>query len=365
MRNLLILAASLSALAAPAMAETNLTYGSTLPAPHVVHRAGLAPFFQRVEDSTGGELKFELIPGGAMGSVKETIQMLSDNVTDAGLLLDIYARQELPITSMFSDMITLPDDFIVFAAAANEMQLVACTECQEERAETGVAALAYYGPDPYRLMCRDDTVSYADLANKKTRATGRLGVLVQNFGATTVTIPSSEVYESLQRGQADCTVASTAWLDSYSLSDVVETVIDLPMGSYFNAGLLLMNADVWNGLPDAQKQAVKDNLAELIVDTLFAYRDEGNAAMEKAKAAGVKIVEPDQAFVDAITAFRRGEIEFTIEAADKAGVPGAPERIETYMALVEKWRGIMADVGDDREAFIDALNREVFSKAPL
>ncbi|MEO4042985.1 C4-dicarboxylate TRAP transporter substrate-binding protein [Hoeflea sp. CAU 1731] len=365
MKNILMALAALAAMAAPAVAETNLTYGSTLPAPHVVHRAGLAPFFERIEAGTDGELVFELIPGGAMGSVKETIQMLSDNVTDAGLLLDIYARQELPITSMFSDMITLPDDFIVFAAAANEMQLVACAECQEERAETGVTALAYYGPDPYRLMCRGATDSYAALSNKKTRATGRLGVLMQEFGATTVTIPSSEVYESLQRGQADCTVASTAWLDSYSLSDVVETVIDLPMGSYFNAGLLLMNAKVWNGLPDGLKMAIKDNLAELVVDTLFAYRDEGEAAMEKAREAGVKIVAPDPAFVEAIAAFRKGEIEFTIEAAEKAGVPGAPDRIKTYMALVEKWRGIMEEVGDDRQAFVDALNREVFSKAPL
>lgn len=356
---------SMLGLATAAHAETTLTYGSTLPAPHVVHQEGLAPFFQRVSDATDGELKFDLVPGGALGGVKEVVQMLRDNVADAGLLLDIYARQELPVTSMFSDMIALPDDFIAFAAAANEMQLIACTECQEDRARAGIVALAYYGPDPYRLMCSDDTKTYADLANKKTRASGRLGVLVSEFGATTVTIPSSEVYESLQRGQADCTVASTAWLDSYSLRDVVKTVIDLPMGSYFNAGLMIMGKDVWAGLPDSQKSAIKDNLGELVVDTLLAYRDQGNSAMESAKAAGVEVVEPDQEFVDAIAAFRKGEIENTIAAAEKAGVTGAPERIEAYLKLVEKWRGITAEVANDRQAFIDALNREIFSKMPL
>ncbi|WP_157982011.1 C4-dicarboxylate TRAP transporter substrate-binding protein [Oceanicella sp. SM1341] len=356
-----LLAAGLSA--PGALADTTLTYGSSLPAPHIVHTAGLEPFFARVEAATGGDTGWELSPGGAMGGVKEAFSMVADNVTDAGLLLDIYARQELPVTSMFSDMITLPDDFIVFAAAANEMQLVACEECIAERSARDVVSLAYYGPDPYLIMCRDDTRSLADLQNKKTRASGRLGVLMQDFGATTVTIPSSEVYESLQRGQADCTVASTAWLESYALKDVVKTVIDLPTGSYFNAGLMLMNKPVFDGLSEAGQQAIRANLAELVVDVLFAYRDEGRAALDSAVAAGVTLVEPDEEMLERIGAFRAGEIENTIAAADAAGVPGARQRIETYMALVEKWRGLLAGIGDDKQAFVDALNREVFDKA--
>ncbi len=128
----LLAAASAAGFSGESQAQTNLTYGSSLPAPHVVHREGLEPFFSRVTEATDGSLTWELMPGGAMGGVKEAVQMLSDNVTDSGLLLDIYARQELPITSMFSDMIALPDDFIAYAAAANELQPVFCQQCNDE-----------------------------------------------------------------------------------------------------------------------------------------------------------------------------------------------------------------------------------------
>ena len=357
-----LLAAALCAATTTAQADTTLTYGSALPAPHVVHEKGLAPFFDRVAAATNGELQMELIPGGAMGGLKEVVQMLQDNVTDMGLLLDIYQRQELPITSMFSDMITLPDDFIVFAAAANEMQLVACTECQAERKEAGLLSLAYYGPDPYRLMCSDGTKTFEDMANKKTQASGRLGVLMKELGATPVTLTSSETYESLQRGQADCAVASTAWLDSYSLKDVVKTVIDLQLGSYFNAGLLVMNRGVWDDLPEDQQQAIQSNLAELVVDSLLAYQAQGDAALDAAREAGVEIVEPDEKLKSILADFRKGEIENTIATAEANGDDAVRARVETYLALVEKWRGIVAEVGSDRAAFIEAMDREVFSK---
>lgn len=358
-----LVSASAMVLASMAGAETTLTYGSTLPAPHLAHREGLEPFFERVSEATNGELKFDLLPGSALGSVKEAVQMLEDNVADAGLLLDVFTRQELPITSMYDDLIVVADDFIVFAAASNEYQLVVCEDCQAERTAKNIVSMAYYAPDPYRLMCRDDTSTFEQLQNKKTRATGRNGMLLQALGATTVTITSAEVYESIQRGQADCTVASAAWLESYNLKDVVKTVVDLPMGTYFNAGIWVMNLETWQGLPEDQQKTMQDNMAELVVDMLFTYRDESESALAAAKAAGVTVVEPDQALRDGLAEFRKGEIEHAIEAAANAGVDNAEERIDTFLALVEKWRGIMDEVGDDRAAFIAALNREVYSKA--
>lgn len=351
--------------ATAARAGTDLTYGSFLPAPHLVHREGLEPFFERVKKDSGGEIDWTLVPGGAMGGTKEAVQVVRDRVVDGGLLLDIYQRRELPVSSMFADLIVLPDDFMIYAAAANEMQLIRCAACIAEKAGQNMVALAYYAPDPYKLMCRDETGSLADLRNKKTRATGRLGVLMQHFGATPVTITSSEVYEALERGQADCTVASNAWLKSYNLKDVVTSIIDLPMGSYFNAALLVMNKDRLAGLSDAEKQAIVKNLPKLVVDALFAYRAESRQALDAAEQAGVAVHEPDAAMRQALEAFRQGELDNAVAAADAAGIEGARQRIDTYLGLVEKWRGIFEKAGGDRAAIEAALRDEVFSKLEL
>src|SRR5690606_15806168 len=120
----------------------------------------------------------------------------------------------------------------------------------------------------------------------------------QHYGATPVTITSSEVYEALERGIADCTIASAAWLTSYNLKDVVESVIDLPTGSYFNAGLFNMNKRRLESLTDAEKQAILRNLPKLVVDALFAYDAEGEESLRQAVEAGVQVHQPDPAMVE-------------------------------------------------------------------
>jgi TRAP-type transport system periplasmic protein len=51
-----------------------------------------------------------------------------------------------------------------------------------------------------------------------------------------------------------------------------------------------------------------------------------------------------------------------IEVAKAAGVKNAEAILDAYLASYEKWKGIMAQIGDDRERYIEALKREIYDK---
>ncbi|MCA8929233.1 MAG: C4-dicarboxylate TRAP transporter substrate-binding protein [Alphaproteobacteria bacterium] len=347
-----------------ATAVTKLTYGSYLPATHVIHEKGLLPFFKRVEQDTNGSLTWELFSGGAMGGPKEALQTIEDDVVDSAIIVDVYIKRDVPVSVTIADVGLLVDDPLVFAAATNEAYLIDCPQCAAETKKHNKIALSRNSTGIYNIMCTSPIHTLEGLHGVKVRSAGRHGVLMKELGATPVGITTAEMYEALQRGQADCTTGSTAWLNAYGLKDVIKAVIDYPIGAYIGGEGMNMNADRWNSLTDAERMAIRKNLPKLVSDTVFAYMAEGDLAREEAiKNNGLQVLEADEPLKNAIDKFRQGEVQVSIDKAREAGVKD-PERIlNHFMASVEKWRKIVADIGRDKEKYEEALWREIFSKA--
>ena len=271
-----------STFATSAAAQTELTFGSWFPAPHLAHEFGLEPYFERIAQDTGGSLTYKLFVGGVMGNAKASLANISSSVVDSSVIVDVYLKKELPAAITIGELIALADDPRVFAAASNETQLLDCPACEEERTGHNIKALSFHATGAYRLMCTEPVESLADVAGKKIRGASRVGALAQHLGGTPVGVTPSEQYEAMQRGQVDCTLGSTAWLDSYNLKDVVKTIVDYPLGAYFNAMTMNINLDTWNGLTKEQRDAMVKNLPGLVAGVVYAYIDEGDKAIAAA-----------------------------------------------------------------------------------
>merc|ERR1712091_254499 len=115
-------------------------------------------------------------------------------------------------------------------------------------------------------MCAEPVSSLADLNGKKVRTSSRFGAMMQGMGDTAVSITSAEMYEAMQRGSTDCAVGPAAWLTSYNIKDFVKSVVSTPLGVYFGTMVLTMNADRWDGLDDAWKKAIIDNIPQMTAD---------------------------------------------------------------------------------------------------
>jgi TRAP-type transport system periplasmic protein len=348
--------------ASAAQAETKLTYGSYVPAPHVIHKAGLTPFFKRVEKDTNGSLTYELFSGGAMGGPKEALQTVKDNVVDSALIVDVYLKRDLPISTAISDLFILADSPLVYAAASNETHLLNCPECVKEKANHNMVALGFYSTGTYHLMCNRDIHTLKDAQGVKTRASSRNGALAQHWGMTPVSVTTAEMYEAMQRGQADCTLGAKAWLTSYGLKDVVKSVVSTPNGAYFGALFMNMNKDRWDSLTKDERAAIIKNLPKLVSDTVYSYMADGEKSLAEAVKKGAVVNEADDALKASLAEFRKGEIAASIAKANKAGVKNAEDIINRFLASVEKWNKIVADTGGDQAKYEAALWTEVFSK---
>ncbi|MCO5121857.1 MAG: C4-dicarboxylate TRAP transporter substrate-binding protein [Burkholderiaceae bacterium] len=341
----------------------DLTYNTYLPAPHVLNKVGMEPFAERVARDSGGEVNFKLLTGGSVAKASAGLDVMRDGIVNSGLLVDLYMRKSLPLNTVISDLALLGTDPLVMVGAVSEYKLVLCEQCRKEMQRSSSIAMAFASTTPYTLMCKTKVDSLASMAGKKVRATGPWGVAFKEFGMVPVNVSSGETYEAMQRGQIDCTAGADAWLKSYTLWDVAKFVVDYPMGTYHGTLVLGMNADTWAGLSDKGRKAIVSNLPELAAAGAFGYEVEKQEARDGASGHGVAFVEPARDLVDALVDYQQKEIERVIKQAEGAGIKNAREEVQTFLKTIEKWQKIVDDSKRDRAAYVEALEREIYSKA--
>tara|TARA_R110002096_G_scaffold120777_2_gene261679 strand:+ start:852 stop:1928 length:1077 start_codon:yes stop_codon:yes gene_type:complete len=346
-----------------------LIYSSSVGAKHPVHTAGLEPFFEKVTKDAGGSLTFKLFPGGTLASGKTTLNAIRNGTVDMGLLADIYTPNELPVSALVSDLAVFGKDARVMTGAVNQLLLLDCEECKEDYVEEKVIPIASYALTPYFLLCGDvQIVSAADWQGKKLRGTGAMGVLAAEMGATPVNITSAETYEALQRGQVDCVMGPQPWLKTYSLWDLVKTVSNSKLGTYHGTNFINFRTDTWKKLSKKEKQAIADNVVSAVVGIARAYEEDDHSIRQEAEAKGIKWLDVDRSFEDAVGALREKDVTRVIELAKSRGVKDPEPIVEKFKENIAKWTKIVDDIGTgdwgDAEwaKYAEALKTEIFSK---
>lgn len=346
-----------------------LIYSSGIPAKHPLHEVGLPQFFKDVEEATGGELTFELFPGGTLASSKVSLNAVTTGTVDMALLADIYHPGDLPTSTLVSDLAVLGKDARVMTGAVNEMLVLDCEACREDYLEENVVPLASYSLTPYHFMCVSDPIATADdPKGKKVRATGSMGQLVAGLGGTAVNITSAEIYEALQRGQADCALGPVPWLKSYSLWDLVKNVSAEGVGTYHGTNFINMRKQMWQKLSAEERKAIIDAIPAAIRRMAEVYEKDDieikNAAIEK----GVNWVEPEESLVKAVEQFRQGDIARVMEVAKSRGVENPEPVVELFRENVEKWTKIVSEIGEGEwgdaewDKYQATLKSEIYDK---
>ena len=343
-----------------ARAEQTFTYSSALPAKHLGNEVGLVPFFATIKEKTG--VDWQLHPGGSLGNFKEAFDTVSSRVVDGAAIVDSDARQNLPGTSTLSDLSLQGTDPRVMAAAMNETVMIDRPDLWEEWTSQGVRPMAAYALAPFVLMCADDLRTLDSIQGRKIRATGGFADAVRALGAVPVTIESTEIYEGMRRGQVDCVVASTAWLKSFSLFDVVKSINKEPLGLFFGAWIFAISDDAWNELSDEQKKIHYETIPSLIRRSVEQYSLDGVEVEETSAQKGIEWFQADQAYRDRLDQFRISNVDEVIAKAKERGIADPEGMVAVFMENVEKWNKIVAEAGDDYDAYEQALWTEIFSK---
>ena len=352
-------------LATPARAQTEIIYGSYNPPTATNSKGGAFPWLDEIKRLSNGSIGYKFVGGGALVGTKTSLAGMRDGIVDAAMIVDLYYPSELPVSNVMAGLGSLLKDARVAIAAVTEVQVLGCPECVKEFEKYNVKFLGGYSTAAYNLLCTSPTSSLAELKGKKIRAPGAIGRMASAIGAVPVNITVTETYEALQRGQIDCTFGAAGWLDTYSLGDVAKHVTLIKTGGAFGGPMFNLRVDKWKALKPAERKILLDAAPIGVAGASFAYEADDDVALSKASQKGYKVVEPSSDLRAALEKFADEDAAVVIKQATGRGVKNAEAIVNAYRAANKKWSQIVAKVGNDKAAYIEALRREIYSKASV
>ena len=347
-----------AAAAAPALA-TDIAYATHIPSTNVTVDVALQPWADRLEEA-GLDINF--FWGGTVAKHAAIPPAIRDGLADMGFMADLYGAQDLPNSVLVTNLPLVNLDPIVMTAVAAEARMLGCEGCEEELEEFGAFYYNVFSLPSQYLMCREPVSSLAELEGKKVRVTGVLGRMLAKWGAVPVAMPVTDGYEALERGQVDCTTGIMTFIQDYSWWDSTKYVLDMPLGVF--AGVLtLMSQSKWESLSEEEQAAMLAERARMAADSGFAYSDKSEEAKQLAISEhGVTFLEPADDIEAKLEEARVAERAENLEQSQKLGAKDPEARIANVVALAEKWQKIVDETGGDKAAFIEAMEREIYSK---
>lgn len=361
----LSLAAAISATGASA--ET-LKYAIGFP-PGGAATDGLMEFNEKLSAEGDVSLKvFEL----SLLNLKETAPGVRDGLADAGYVITAYYPAEFSETNLPVEMSMLAtvgtpaaSSGAVMAGVVSEYVMLHCTDCQVQFKRENQVFLGAIGTSEYVNLCTTPIRSVEDLQGKKMRsALSAMGRWAESFGATKVSLPGNEIYEAMSQGVVDCTMISAPELGNLQLFDVTKYItLNVPGGSFSGVGALNVNLDTWQDLSPENRARLVSMASYNSAVTTVNYSDAATSDIEKAKEMGIEVIDAPQDLRAATEAFVKQDIELIkSNFTNDYGLNNVDEKVDTIIALIEKWKGLTNGVYDDKDALAKVYHDEIFAK---
>lgn len=257
-------------------------------------------FAADVEAKTGGHVKVEVYANGQLGTEKEMLEQVVAGTAQGmrGGQFDFSPRLL---------MFTLP--FLTNTRAEVTALLqsdLAKKVCAEAESETGTIIISLCDAGGYRQFSngKHQISKPEDLAGLKMRTNGMktIDMTFNALGATTTTIPYSELYMGLKTGVADG--QENPWVNVQGMKFYEVQKYFTEVNYQFHPDPFYVNAAWWNSLP-AEYQTIIQECA----DEMSAYNDQlidenSSAAKQAIIDSGSEVYTPTeeelQAFKDAV-----------------------------------------------------------------
>jgi TRAP-type C4-dicarboxylate transport system substrate-binding protein len=207
------------------MAQTvKLRFGSHLSpkAPGVVE--GSDVFIKHAKELSNGTLDFEFYPSEQAGKALQMFDLVKSGAVDIGTIATGYVSSDkLPFVGLM-EIPGVAKSVCGVTSAMLKMGAPGGIVYESDYKPNGIRILAIDPYPPYGpAASRTPITKVEDLKGMKMRnAGGLMELMVQKVGGVPVKMPSTEVFQSLQRGTLDTVLFSFLSVKSYSLVDVAK-----------------------------------------------------------------------------------------------------------------------------------------------
>lgn len=359
----LALAVSLAAATADAR---DLRIAPAAPPPHPANGTMYVNFAKYLPEESGGSLTATIL-GPEVVNLTQMKDALQSQVAEVGNLLPLYFPADLPMMSVTGQLSLTSKSPHAMGAAMTEF-IVNCAPCQDEMKALGFVYLGSGASDLYEFITTKPVKTAADLQGLRLRSGGAPWArLAENFGAVPVQMSVFDQFEAMNSGTIDGTMASVGDLLSFRLVEVAKHITKAPIGGYISTSNFTVAAPAWESLSADDKAAMvrAANRANADFTNRWGY-EIPDIAEKAARDANIEFIEADPALVTAIEDFVEADIETAgTYSQQQFGIADAPEQIQTFLALVDKWEAIAAEENDDPQAMAVRVYDEVWSKVDL
>ena len=241
----------------------------------------------QIRERTNGEVDIKIFWEGALGKGKENLGLIQTGAIELAAMSPGYFPAELPFHAA-PNSIPMAMSEVPQATELMERLLQEVPEFDMEAQRNGMKALFFHHLNPYKLVCKEQVSSVADMNGKKVRTWGKdMPRMVEAAGGVPVTLGLAELYEGLSRGTVDCIPFSVDLMVSYKIYEVAKHFHDITLWEG-PTNAVWISSDIWNGLTDEQRAIVQ----KVSFEASYRDRDQvlaaGDAAIGTLQEQGVQ-----------------------------------------------------------------------------
>lgn len=267
-----------STLPATAASKINLTFSSWDS-----EKAGAAPAFNQMikdlSEGSNGAVSVKMYYSQALGKAKEHYEIALKGLADISYINVGFTPGRFPITDIVSFAHGPSGE--AFTRGLVEVMKKGCLDKEYDK----VKLLYVWSGSPCNILWRKGVKaakSIEELKGKTIRVPN-VGAanLMKKLGAVPIAIPMPEVYTAMERGVVDGTFTTVDVLEVFGLHSVCEEVTRVGVSAF--GFCVIMNKDVWDGLPDDVKAICTKNAEKWAMLAGKSFDESDKRAIEKYK----------------------------------------------------------------------------------
>lgn len=284
---------------------------TTWPAGIFLHDSAVA-LAKRIGELSGGRLKIDISPSGAIVPAFQVLDAVNKGVLDAGHGWSAYWAGKHPAANLFSSVAGGPFgmdnvDYAGWLYYGGGLELYRALYSDVLKMKVMVFPTDIIAAEPLGWF-KKPIRAVSDLKGLKFRAAGITAEIYKEFGMSVITLPGGEVVPSLERGVID----GAEWMDptmdrQLGLQDVVKLYhapgVHRPTGTLE----LLVNKDSWDKLPADLKAIVdiasRENLMRSWLD--LTSRNMRDLEVLKTKHGVTMVETPKEVMIAILKAWDR------------------------------------------------------------
>jgi TRAP-type C4-dicarboxylate transport system substrate-binding protein len=322
----------------------------------------LEAYADSVEEWSGGKITWEFNYANAIAPPGETDNALVDGRLTLAQAMPVYEPAEYPANAALNNASFVGRQTpLVGVLAAHAWMLDVAFQHEalgQELEDTGVHVLFPAFNSGHSLMvCGEERTDLDDFDGQQILSGGVVqGRQIEALGGTPISIPYTEVYESLNRGVAACTVSSLLGVDLGGYADVANQIAYAPEAGYaITTGTLSVSQAFWDDLPLVAQQLLFDRLVSFLEGSVQGTWRAGASAIRAVLDAGGEFREFGSDAEQALQEANEGLLD-EARADDSTG-DGA-EFVDSIVAASDEWtERITGELG-----FEDADTYEEFAE---